>query len=523
MVNRGGSRGPQEGRPDPGDPEADPGRWATAPTIAVPSRYRVGRWEVTRPLASGAWGSVYAARRARDTDAAETDAPTGSVPEALTDDAGEFPEDVALKFIPTGTATPRVVAFLTDLLGREVAGHAVLRHDRLVRTFEVLTVDDPEQPAIDGATVLVMERATGSVADLLAAADGSPLPDAKARLRDVVEGLAYMHTAGWVHGDLKPSNILVRSDGSWCLADFGLAGVLEGSHAYVPPLVSPDFAPPERRRTIATVQGQQVRPSGDIWAFGVLACLVLSGRMPLPGETGWARAEAADEYLAGRRELTLVDELPAAWRGLITACLARRPDDRPTSADLQDQLGDLGPSSGWRTRRTRGGRRRLVAAAGAGLVTAGLAGWLTLSPGQRPGTGRADSGAPAATSASSTVRAKPSVPFGACVPRAQEQRDIVTGRLWHRVWYCENDTGAVQYTAPDGKVVIGWIQTTTSWFLCYRRGVRGPGGSDVWYYTQGDEVAAGWRSRYAWGYTPAGYLHLPGHPYPGVPHCPPGT
>jgi hypothetical protein len=271
--------------------------------------------------------------------------------------------------------------------------------------------------------------------------------------------------------------------------------------------------------------------------------------MPLPGETGWARAEAAEEYLAGRRELTLDDELAAGWRELVADCLARRQEDRPTSADLRNRIGDLGRSRGRRTRRTSSGHRRLVAAASAVLVAVGVVGWLTLSPGHRPGSGT-EAGAPAATAlstlsssvsstssstasstssstasgtASSSVPSAPSVPSGTCVSRPQEQLDTFTGRAWHQVWYCLNDTGAIQYAAPDSKTVIGWIQTTTSWFLCYRRGARGPGGSDVWYYTQGDQIAAGWKNRRAWGYTPAGFLHLRTHPHPGVPQCPSGT
>jgi serine/threonine protein kinase len=58
-----------------------------------------------------------------------------------------------------------------------------------------------------------------------------------------------------VHGEVKPSNILVRTDDGCCLADVGLADVgLAGTHAYVPPAASPDFAPPERRYAVATAE-----------------------------------------------------------------------------------------------------------------------------------------------------------------------------------------------------------------------------------------------------------------------------
>ena len=54
-----------------------------------------------------------------------------------------------------------------------------------------------------------------------------------------------MHAAGWVHGDLKPRNVLLMGDGSVRLADFGLARELDGTHAYAPRLGSSDYLPPE--------------------------------------------------------------------------------------------------------------------------------------------------------------------------------------------------------------------------------------------------------------------------------------
>ncbi len=55
--------------------------------VPVPRGYRVGDWEVREPLATGAFGSVYAARRAGGAD-------------------GRLPRTAALKFLPTGTGTP---------------------------------------------------------------------------------------------------------------------------------------------------------------------------------------------------------------------------------------------------------------------------------------------------------------------------------------------------------------------------------------------------------------------------------
>ena len=165
-------------------------------TVPVPKGYRVGPWEVHEPLASGAFGSVYAARRIGD----------GNAPGDRTDDGtGPVPRDAALKFLPTGTRTPRQLHHLRELADREQELLNRLRAPRLIRMYQALTVDDPGHPELDGATVLVLERAEGSLAELL---DRSPTPGSgPALLAQVCEGLHQLHRAGWVHGDLKLANV----------------------------------------------------------------------------------------------------------------------------------------------------------------------------------------------------------------------------------------------------------------------------------------------------------------------------
>ncbi|MGA5894076.1 serine/threonine protein kinase [Streptomyces venetus] len=274
--------------------------------LPVPKGYRVGVWEVREPLATGAFGSVYAARRVGEST--------------------ELPPTAALKFLPTGTATPRRLSHLRDLIEREVELYRRLRHPRLVRMYETLTVDDPDRPELDGATVLVLERAEGSLSALLAA---TPRPEAgPALLAQICEGLAQLHEAGWVHGDLKPANVLLMADGSVRLADFNMAAELEGTHAYTPAFSTPDYTPPELLWTEIGERGRRIRPSADVWAFGVLAHLVLTDTFPLPGATPTARRDAAAAYARGTDELRLSPELPEEWRQIASACLTRTHEDR---------------------------------------------------------------------------------------------------------------------------------------------------------------------------------------------------
>ncbi|MGQ4370930.1 serine/threonine protein kinase [Streptomyces violaceoruber] len=293
------------------------------------------------------------------------------------DAGGEVPDTVALKFLPTGTGTPRQLAHLRDLVEREVELLRRLRRPRLIRMYETLTVDDPAHPRLDGATVLVLERAEGSLSALLAA---TPRPPAgPALLAQVCEGLHQLHRAGWVHGDLKPANVLLMADGSARLADFNMAAELEGTHAYTPAFSTPDYTPPELLWSEIGERGRRIRPSADVWAFGVLAHLVLTGSFPLPGGTPTARRDAAVAYARGGHELRLSPELPPGWREIVRACLTRTHADRiGTDALLRRVTGTTEGASGGAgfSPRTRARpRRRVLAALAAGLLTLAALGY----------------------------------------------------------------------------------------------------------------------------------------------------
>lgn len=328
-------------------------------TVVVPEGYVVARWRVGMPIASGSWGSVY-----------EASPVLGLEPESV---------PVAVKFIPTGTVTQRQLAHLADMARREEEGLRRLQHPRLVQLVDTAVVDDPDHPELDGAVALVTERAKASLADVIADADGKPVPDAARILAEICEGLAHMHAAGWVHGDLKPSNVLVMADGSVRLADFGLSVELDGTHGYLPPVGTSDYLPPERWSEHLTERGIAVRQSADIWALGVVTCLLLTGHLPFPGATAQFRVASAAEYAVAGTPAPLVDGLPAEWARLVVDCLA--PDHARrrgrTAAHLLERLQDLKavPVSPVRRRR----RRRLAAlvAATVAAVVGGTAVWMS--------------------------------------------------------------------------------------------------------------------------------------------------
>ncbi|OWA15548.1 serine/threonine protein kinase [Streptomyces sp. CS159] len=333
--------------------------------VPVPKGYRVGPWEVREPVASGAFATVYEGVR---------DASAGA---GRASDADEPPRRAALKFLPTGTRTPRQLHHLRDLAEREVHLLRRLRAPRLIRMYDTLTVDDPGRPELDGATVLVLERAEGSLDAVLAR---TPVPECgPALLAQICEGLHQLHHAGWVHGDLKPANVLLMADGSARLADFNMAAELEGTHAYTPAFATPDYTPPELLWPEVDERGTRIRPSADVWAFGVLAHVVLTGAFPLPGGTAEARSDAAMRYARGREELRLSPVLSETWRDILRDCLAPTHAERATdtAALLRRVEEATGASRSARLPRLRPRRwRRPVLSA---AVAAAVAGAITLA------------------------------------------------------------------------------------------------------------------------------------------------
>ncbi|MFJ8430834.1 serine/threonine-protein kinase [Kitasatospora sp. NPDC094019] len=284
--------------------------------FAVPAGYPVAGYLVGERIGAGGWGTVHVARAA-----GPDRAPDGE------------PAEVAVKFLHPGRLGPGQRQAVAQVARSEIRFSRRADHPHLIRTFAVLTLADPDRPELDGAVALVMERAARSLHDLLAEArPPHPPPGAERILTEVAAGLRHMHGSGWVHGDLKPGNVLLMADGTAKLADFGLTAELEGTHAYAPPLGSPDHVPPEWWSERTGARGAALRPSADLWAFGVLAHQLLTGGLhPFLGATARARSLAAVAYARGSAPLRLDAALPERWRPLVTACLTA---DRQRRAQL---------------------------------------------------------------------------------------------------------------------------------------------------------------------------------------------
>ena len=131
--------------------------------------------------------------------------------------------------------------------------------------------------SLDQGWIALGWAARGSLRDALASSDHA-LADPRIWAPGVARALARVHAKGWVHGDVKPGNVLFRADASPLLADFGLARRVGESFSGG----TPGYLSPERRA------GAPATPRDDVYAFGK----ALADACEVAGSVG-ARALAA--------------------------------------------------------------------------------------------------------------------------------------------------------------------------------------------------------------------------------------
>jgi diguanylate cyclase (GGDEF)-like protein len=149
----------------------------------------------------------------------------------------------------------------------------------------------------------------------------------------VAAGLSYAHQRGIVHGDIKPSNIMVLGDNLVKIADFGIAKLASshvksstesrhGDAVYgTPPFMSPE-----------QIHGKAIDARSDIFSLGVVLYYMLTDRLPFPEEDigllGLQIAGADPE-----RPSSINPGIPQALDAVIYKCLAKSRDDRYKNAN----------------------------------------------------------------------------------------------------------------------------------------------------------------------------------------------
>lgn len=117
-------------------------------------------------------------------------------------------------------------------------------------------------------------------------------------------------------------------DGSVRLADATRPPRWRARTRTTPPSPRPTTPRPSCSGPISANAAARSVPAADIWAFGVLSHVVLTGSRPLQGSTPSARRDTAVRYALGHDELRLSSELPFPWWQIIADCLARTHRER---------------------------------------------------------------------------------------------------------------------------------------------------------------------------------------------------
>jgi serine/threonine-protein kinase len=202
---------------------------------------RVGRYELLQKIGAGGMGVVY---RAKDT---------------------VIGRQVAVKMLVSDIDVSEETR---ERFFREARSAGQLTHRNIITIY-----DFGEE---HGRAYIVMELLAGeSLSSLLARNEPLPLERQVEIMTRVCEGLAFAHSRGIVHRDVKPANLFIMTDGQLKILDFGVARIASSKLTRSGLIVgTPDFMSPEQ------VMGKVVDARSDVFAAGSVFYQLLSGHKP---------------------------------------------------------------------------------------------------------------------------------------------------------------------------------------------------------------------------------------------------
>jgi serine/threonine-protein kinase len=266
-----------------------------------------GRYHVLDRIAAGGMGEVY---RAHD---------------------AVLERPVAIKVLHRSLAGD---AGFVERFRREARAAASLNHQNIVAVHD--------WGSVDGIYYMVMEYVAGrSVREVLNEQGALAPAQAADVLEQTLAALQHAHRQGIVHRDVKPENLIVTRDGVVKVADFGLARALADAQITEAGTVTGtvQYLAPEQ------LQGEPADPRTDLYALGIVAFELLTGRLPFTGETPMA---IAYKHIHDRvpRPSSFNPSVPSSLDGWVASVTEKERELRPESAsearrDLAAESGSL--------------------------------------------------------------------------------------------------------------------------------------------------------------------------------------
>jgi serine/threonine protein kinase len=207
---------------------------------------------------------------------------------------------------------------------REAQAVAALRHTNIVQVFDFDVQDD--------RYYLVMELLEGDslrtrLNDYRARGEQMPWGEIVRVLLDVLDGLAYAHSEGMIHRDVKPANIMLTKRGQAVITDFGIAQIVGGTRHTVSGALmgTVQYMAPEQG-----MEGEGDARS-DIYSLGIVFYEMLTRRPPFDADTPLAvLMKHVNDPLPLPREIN--PDIPLPFERIVLKALAKRPEERYQSA-----------------------------------------------------------------------------------------------------------------------------------------------------------------------------------------------
>ncbi len=220
---------------------------------------------------------------------------------------------VAVKFLnPVFGDSTEVV----DLFRAEARSLAKLNHPNIVQIYAF----GEER----GWLYFAMELVSGQTLAEKLDAEGRLRPEKVALiLRQICEGLEASHETGMIHRDLKPANVVIMQGDRVKVMDFGLAGVAATATGRA--MGTPRYMSPEQ------ALGLKIDPRADLYSLGIIAYELLIGDVPFEGEN-YRKTLEMHVHSPVPSPRTRRSDIPREWDFFVRDLLAKRPEERPSSA-----------------------------------------------------------------------------------------------------------------------------------------------------------------------------------------------